>query len=85
MAETRFTDDMTCTITDCPTCGRPIRRNRDGSLRPHLADLRMDDPTADPWAKCAGERRCRWCGCLGYHAEVCEGFSVNDPGQAATP
>lgn len=22
---------------------------------------------------------CSWCGCIGYHAEVCEGFSVNDP------
>jgi hypothetical protein len=22
---------------------------------------------------------CRWCGCIGYHAETCKGFDVNDP------
>ena len=25
------------------------------------------------------ETVCRWCGCDGYHSEVCEGFKVNDP------
>jgi hypothetical protein len=22
---------------------------------------------------------CQWCGCVGYHAEICEGFVINDP------
>lgn len=28
----------------------------------------------------AGERKCEWCGCVGFHSEVCEGFEINDPG-----
>jgi len=24
---------------------------------------------------------CQWCGCVGYHAEMCEGFAVNDPAE----
>lgn len=26
---------------------------------------------------------CRWCGCDGYHSEVCEGFVINDPARPA--
>lgn len=25
---------------------------------------------------------CPWCECVGYHAETCEGFNINDPAQS---
>lgn len=31
----------------------------------------------------AFESKCQWCGCVGYHSEVCEGFTVNDPARYA--
>lgn len=29
----------------------------------------------EEWKK----QECKWCHCVGYHSEICEGFNVNDP------